>query len=84
TTEEGETDAAATANKPARSRQARSVTPEDAEDQEADLTTLTMGDLTRDLRIGKKFSRHDELLQRHRDKQAKSRERLKAKRNGSE
>ncbi|KAK1729616.1 hypothetical protein CaCOL14_006594 [Colletotrichum acutatum] len=82
--EEGETDAATTANKPARPRQARSVTPEDAEDQEADLTTLTMGDLTRDLRIGKKFSRHDELLQRHREKQAKSRERLKAKRNGSE
>ncbi|OHE93762.1 myb-like DNA-binding domain-containing protein [Colletotrichum orchidophilum] len=83
-TEEGETDAAAATNKPVRPRQARSVTPEDAEEQEADLTTLTMGDLTRDLRIGKKFSRHDELLQRHRDKQAKSRERLKAKRNGSE
>lgn len=60
------------------------MTPDDAEDQEADLATLTMGDLTRDLRIGKKFSRHDELLQRHREKQAKSRERLKAKRNGSE
>ncbi|KAK1691580.1 hypothetical protein BDP55DRAFT_647456 [Colletotrichum godetiae] len=84
TTEEGETDATATTNKSARPRQARSVTPEDAEDQEADLTTLTMGDLTRDLRIGKKFSRHEELLQRHREKQAKSRERLKAKRNGSE
>ncbi|KAF6831522.1 myb-like DNA-binding domain-containing protein [Colletotrichum plurivorum] len=65
-------------------RQARSVTPEDAEEQEADLSVLTMGDLTRDLRIGKKFSRHDELLQRHREKQAKARERLKNRRNGSE
>ncbi|KAL0931983.1 myb-like DNA-binding domain-containing protein [Colletotrichum truncatum] len=66
------------------SRRARSVTPDDAENQEADLSVLTMGDLTRDLRIGKKFSRHDELLQRHRDKQLKARERLKNKRNGSE
>ncbi|OLN96809.1 Transcription factor TFIIIB component B'' [Colletotrichum chlorophyti] len=82
-TEGAETDTAAPqqSRKP---RRARSLTPEDAEDQEADLSTLTMGDLTRDLRIGKKFSRHDELLQRHRDKQAKARERLKAKRNGSE
>ncbi|GKT47959.1 transcription factor vib-1 [Colletotrichum spaethianum] len=76
-----ETDTTKTSTRP---RRARSVTPEDAENQEADLSTLTMGDLTRDLRIGKKFSRHDELLQRHREKQAKARERLKAKRNGSE
>ncbi|KZL66344.1 myb-like dna-binding domain-containing protein [Colletotrichum incanum] len=76
-----ETDPTKTSSRP---RRARSVTPEDAENQEADLSTLTMGDLTRDLRIGKKFSRHDELLQRHREKQAKARERLKAKRNGSE
>ncbi|WYZ40686.1 hypothetical protein EsH8_IV_001027 [Colletotrichum jinshuiense] len=80
---DGETDGAAAKNA-SRARRARSVTPDDAENQEADLTTLTMGDLTRDLRIGKKFSRHDELLQRHRDKQAKAREKLKAKRNGSE
>ncbi|OBR14306.1 myb-like DNA-binding domain-containing protein [Colletotrichum higginsianum IMI 349063] len=85
TTEDGaatETDTPRSSS--ARPRRARSVTPEDAENQEADLSTLTMGDLTRDLRIGKKFSRHDELLQRHREKQARARERLKAKRNGSE
>ncbi|TQN70008.1 Transcription factor TFIIIB component B'' [Colletotrichum shisoi] len=85
TTEDGaatETDTPRSSS--ARPRRARSVTPEDAENQEADLSTLTMGDLTRDLRIGKKFSRHDELLQRHREKQARARDRLKAKRNGSE
>ncbi|KZL77081.1 transcription factor TFIIIB component (myb-like DNA-binding domain-containing protein) [Colletotrichum tofieldiae] len=76
-----ETDPTKTSSRP---RRARSMTPEDAENQEADLSTLTMGDLTRDLRIGKKFSRHEELLQRHREKQARARERLKAKRNGSE
>ncbi|KAJ0147667.1 Transcription factor TFIIIB component B'' [Colletotrichum tanaceti] len=85
TTEDGAaTEADTPRSSSARPRRARSVTPEDAENQEADLSTLTMGDLTRDLRIGKKFSRHDELLQRHREKQAKARERLKARRNGSE
>ncbi|KAK1961117.1 hypothetical protein LY78DRAFT_312864 [Colletotrichum sublineola] len=82
--EDGTTTETDTTSKTPRPRRARSVTPEDAENQEADLSTLTMGDLTRDLRIGKKFSRHEELLQRHREKQAKARERLKAKRNGSE
>ncbi|KAK2003658.1 hypothetical protein LX36DRAFT_650865 [Colletotrichum falcatum] len=84
TTEDGTTTETDTTCKTSRPRRARSVTPEDAENQEADLSTLTMGDLTRDLRIGKKFSRHEELLQRHREKQAKARERLKARRNGSE
>ncbi|KAK1580496.1 myb-like DNA-binding domain-containing protein [Colletotrichum navitas] len=85
TTEDGTTTETDTISKTSsRPRRARSVTPEDAENQEADLSTLTMGDLTRDLRIGKKFSRHEELLQRHREKQARARERLKAKRNGSE
>ncbi|KAF4581894.1 transcription factor tfiiib component [Ophiocordyceps camponoti-floridani] len=45
---------------------ARSVTPEDAEDQVVDLQQLKMADLTKDLRIGKKFSRHDELRERER------------------
>ncbi|KAJ5019444.1 Transcription factor TFIIIB component B'' [Colletotrichum sp. SAR 10_99] len=83
TTDGGE-DSAGTEPKPKRPRRARSITPEDAENQEADLSVLTMGDLTRDLRIGKKFSRHDELLERHREKQAKARERLKSRRNGTE
>ncbi|KAI8296518.1 Transcription factor TFIIIB component B'' [Colletotrichum sp. SAR 10_98] len=83
TTDGGE-DSAGAEPKPKRPRRARSITPEDAENQEADLSVLTMGDLTRDLRIGKKFSRHDELLERHREKQAKARERLKSRRNGTE
>ncbi|KAL3964490.1 hypothetical protein ACCO45_001494 [Purpureocillium lilacinum] len=56
-----------------RPRRARSLTPEDAESQLVDLQQLRMADLTKDLRIGKKFSRHDEL--RERERQA----RLKAK-----
>lgn len=55
------------------SRRARSLTPDDAESQTVDLQNLKMSDLTKDLRIGKKFSRHDEL--RDRERQA----RLKAK-----
>ncbi|KAM0436953.1 hypothetical protein ACHAPT_002668 [Fusarium lateritium] len=56
-----------------RNRRARSVTPEDSEAQVVDLQKLKMSDLTRDLHIGKKFSRHDELRERER------RSRLKAK-----
>ncbi|KAH8737788.1 hypothetical protein BGZ61DRAFT_438999 [Ilyonectria robusta] len=57
----------------ARSRRARSITPEDSENQIVDLQQLKMADLTKDLHIGKKFSRHDELRERER------RTRLKAK-----
>lgn len=56
-----------------RPRRARSATPDDSENKMVDLQTLKMSDLTRDLHIGKKFSRHDEL--RERERQA----RLKAK-----
>jgi transcription factor TFIIIB component B'' len=56
-----------------KTRRTRELTPEDAEDQVVDHQKLTMADLTRDLHIGKKFSRHDEL--RERERQA----RLKAK-----
>ncbi|KAH6687411.1 hypothetical protein F5X68DRAFT_275904 [Plectosphaerella plurivora] len=49
-------------------RRARSVTPEDAENQQVDLSSMTMADLTKDLRIGKKSKVHDMLLQRERDK----------------
>lgn len=58
---------------PKKSRRKRSVTPEDAEEQLVDPTQMTMGDLTKDLRIGKKFSRHDELRQRIRDKRSRAR-----------
>ncbi|OAA38047.1 transcription factor tfiiib component [Metarhizium rileyi] len=54
------------------SRRARSLTPDDAEDQVVDLQKLKMSDLTRDLRIGKKFSRHDELRERERKARLKA------------
>ncbi|ATY60342.1 transcription factor TFIIIB [Cordyceps militaris] len=52
---------------PARSRRARSATPDDSENKMVDLQALKMSDLTRDLHIGKKFSRHDELRERERN-----------------
>lgn len=53
----------------------RSVTPDDAEEQQVDMRQVKMGDLVKDLKIGKKFSRHEELLERERMKklQAKMR-----------
>ncbi|KJZ78914.1 hypothetical protein HIM_01687 [Hirsutella minnesotensis 3608] len=56
----------------------RSPTPEDAETQMVDLQQLKMADLTKDLRIGKKFSRHDELRERER----KARARTKSSKDG--
>ncbi|KAL5606001.1 hypothetical protein BROUX41_006207 [Berkeleyomyces rouxiae] len=55
-----------------RRRRLRSETPPDSESQVVDLQKLTMADLTRDLRIGKKFSRHDELKERERRARCKS------------
>ncbi|PCD38026.1 hypothetical protein AU210_006515 [Fusarium oxysporum f. sp. radicis-cucumerinum] len=49
-----------------KNRRARSLTPEDSESQLVDLQKLKMADLTKDLHIGKKFSRHDELRERER------------------
>ncbi|RGP77735.1 transcription factor tfiiib component b [Fusarium longipes] len=49
-----------------KTRRARSLTPEDSESQLVDLQKLKMADLTKDLHIGKKFSRHDELRERER------------------
>ncbi|KAG6219145.1 hypothetical protein E4U34_003732 [Claviceps purpurea] len=54
------------------SRRARSPTPDDAETQVVDLQKLKMSDLTKDLRIGKKFSRHDELRERERKARMKA------------
>ncbi|KOS17156.1 Transcription factor TFIIIB component B'' [Escovopsis weberi] len=59
----------------AKPRRARSLTPEDAETQTVDLQKLRMTDLTKDLHIGKKFSRHDEL--RDRERAARLRAKLK-------
>ncbi|TLD28569.1 hypothetical protein PspLS_04207 [Pyricularia sp. CBS 133598] len=55
-------------------RKERSVTPEDAEERAIDPSSLTMAELTKDLRIGKKFSRHDELRDRMKSLQEKQRE----------
>ncbi|WZH44564.1 Transcription factor TFIIIB component B [Fusarium acuminatum] len=55
-----------------RTRRARSMTPEDSEAQLVDLQKLKMADLTKDLHIGKKFSRHDELRERERRARMKS------------
>ncbi|KAI6381600.1 hypothetical protein MCOR25_001076 [Pyricularia grisea] len=55
-------------------RKERSVTPEDAEERAIDPSSLTMAELTKDLRIGKKFSRHDELRDRMKTLQEKQRE----------
>lgn len=52
-----------------RSRQ-RTATPEGAEEQVVDLSSMTMADLTMDLRIGKKSKVHDMLLAREREKLA--------------
>lgn len=61
-------------SKPRAPRRARSITPEDSEAQVVDLQKLKMSDLTKDLHIGKKFSRHDEL--RERERQARIRAKL--------
>lgn len=50
----------------------RSMTPEDADQQKVDMRQVKMGDLVKDLKIGKKFSRHDELLERERKKKLKA------------
>ena len=51
-------------------RRRRTPTPSDAEDEVIDPTTMKISALCDDLRIGKKFSKHDELRQR----QAKKRQ----------
>lgn len=54
----------------------REPTPENAEEQVIDPTSMKMSELTRDIRIGKKFSRHDEIEKRDADRKV----RLKARR----
>ncbi|ELR03456.1 Transcription factor TFIIIB component B [Pseudogymnoascus destructans] len=64
---------AATSSTPKpRTRKKRAETPEDAEDQEIDHSTIKMADLCKDLKIGKKFSKHDEIKQRDIDRKAKA------------
>ncbi|KAF7879218.1 hypothetical protein EAF04_000415 [Stromatinia cepivora] len=46
-------------------RKDREATPEDAENEVIEPTVMKMADLCKDIRIGKKFSKHDELKLRH-------------------
>ncbi|TGO83028.1 hypothetical protein BPOR_0716g00040 [Botrytis porri] len=46
-------------------RRDREGTPEDAENEVIEPAVMKMADLCQDIRIGKKFSRHDELKLRH-------------------
>ncbi len=41
----------------------RAITPEGASDEEIDHQAVTMADLCKDLKIGKKSSRHDDIMQ---------------------
>ncbi|KAK4668485.1 uncharacterized protein QC764_707740 [Podospora pseudoanserina] len=66
-------------------RAQREVTPENAEEQVVDEDEFKMADLAKDLRIGKKFSLHDTLLERERVKKLKANEKGKKGRvNGAE
>lgn len=51
----------------------RASTPEDAEEQVVDPANTKMADLTKDLRIGKKFAMRDAILQRELEKKEKAR-----------
>lgn len=55
----------------------RELTPEDAEAVEIDQTQVKMAELIKDMRVGKKFSRHDELMERERAKRQKQAEKKK-------
>ncbi|KAK3692900.1 hypothetical protein B0T22DRAFT_419860 [Podospora appendiculata] len=74
--EEGEGKAPAS-KRPSRHREA---TPEDAETAEVDITQVKMADLAKDMHIGKKFSLHDELMERERAKRQKAYEKRRQQR----
>jgi transcription factor TFIIIB component B'' len=57
---------------PAKTRRKRAETPEDAEEQEIDHSTVKMAELCRDLKIGKKFSKHEEIKRRDLERKAKA------------
>jgi transcription factor TFIIIB component B'' len=69
---EGQGEGQGESEEPVRKRRCRASTPEEAEDKLIDPKALKMSDLTRDLRIGKKSSRHDMLRERERQERAKS------------
>ncbi|KAI9746326.1 MAG: Transcription factor TFIIIB component B [Claussenomyces sp. TS43310] len=50
----------------------RAETPEDAEEQEVDRTTIKMAELCKDIKIGRKFSKHAEIKQREVEQRMKA------------
>ncbi|KAI1312123.1 hypothetical protein F5Y03DRAFT_341424 [Xylaria venustula] len=71
TTETGET-TGAEVEKPTRRRK-RDPTPENAEELTVDHSTMTVGELTKDLGIGKRFKHAEEIEQRAREARARNR-----------
>ncbi|KAI0527904.1 hypothetical protein F5B22DRAFT_582773 [Xylaria bambusicola] len=67
-----ENDTNSEAVKPTRRRK-RESTPENAEELTVDHTTMTVGELTKDLGIGKRFRHAEEIEQRAREARAKNR-----------
>ncbi|EAQ91285.1 hypothetical protein CHGG_03220 [Chaetomium globosum CBS 148.51] len=65
-------------------RPQREATPPDAEAVEIDITQVKMADLAKDMHIGKKFSLHDELMERERAKRLRYNERRKRQQTGEE
>ncbi|KAK3295648.1 uncharacterized protein B0H64DRAFT_359431 [Chaetomium fimeti] len=80
--EDGEDDAGQHKKKTPRPQ--REATPPDAEAVEIDITQVKMADLAKDMHIGKKFSLHDELMERERAKRLRYNERRKRQQTGEE
>ncbi|KAI1735594.1 hypothetical protein F4680DRAFT_435139 [Xylaria scruposa] len=72
TTAEASEGADTEASKPVRRRK-RAPTPENAEELTVDHSTMTVGELTKDLGIGKRFRHAEEIEQRAREARAKYR-----------
>lgn len=80
--EDGEENSEQNKKKPLRPQ--REATPPDAEAVEIDITQVKMADLAKDMHIGKKFSLHDELMERERAKRLRYNERRKRQQSGEE
>ncbi|KAK4123088.1 hypothetical protein N657DRAFT_672133 [Parathielavia appendiculata] len=65
-------------------RAQREATPPDAENVEIDITQVKMADLAKDMHIGKKFSLHDELMERERAKRLRFSARKKRQQDGED
>ncbi|KAL2258607.1 hypothetical protein VTK26DRAFT_8025 [Humicola hyalothermophila] len=86
-TADGETEAVSEGSTPRPrrrkpSRPHREATPEDAENVQIDVAQVKMADLAKDMRVGKKFSLHDELMERERVKRLRYNERRKRQQSG--